>query len=155
VEKAHGRIELRSIRTRPTDPATLGLAGTQQLIRLERIRQTVRQGQIMKTQTEIAYGFTTLSAAEASPTRLLKLCRSHWSIENGQHDRRDRTQDEDRCQVWDTSSARNFSLFRSLTIFLYEQQRDRSDGRKSLPDYQRHVARQWPRLLRHLMPEKE
>lgn len=139
----------------PTDPATLGLAGAEQLFRVERHRQIVRKGQIVKTQKEIVYGFTTLSSQKASPTRLLQLIRDHWSIENGQHHRRDRTQDEDRCQVRDTQSARNLSLFRSLAIFLYQQQRTRSDGQKSLPDFERHMAHHWPRLLRRFMPQEE
>ena len=138
----------------PTDPATLGLAGAEQLIRLERIRETVRKGQVIKTEKEIAYGFTSLSAEEAPPKFLLSLCRSHWSIENGQHHRRDRTQDEDRCQVRETRSARNLSLFRSLTIFMHERQRARSDGQKSLPDFERHMDHHWPRLLRHFMPKE-
>jgi predicted transposase YbfD/YdcC len=124
------------------------------LVRLERIRQTVRKGEIIKTQKEIVFGFTSLSPAQATPRALLELYREHWSIENGQHHRRDRTQDEDRCQVRETRSARNLSLLRSLAIFLFEQQRSRSDGQKSLPDYQRHVARHWPRL-RSLLPSAQ
>jgi hypothetical protein len=57
---------------------------------------------------------------EASPQRLLELARAHWSIENGQNYRRDRTQDEDRCSVRDSTTARNLSLFRSLAIFLFK-----------------------------------
>jgi len=155
VDKEHGRIEQRSIWTLPTDPATLGLAGAEQLIRLERVRETVRKGQVIKTQKEIVFGFSTLSADEASPERHLQLYRNHWSIENRQHHRRDRTQDEDRCQVHETRSARNLPPFRSLAIFLYEQHPHRSDAQKSLPDYQRHVAHQWPRLLRRFMPTEK
>jgi predicted transposase YbfD/YdcC len=81
----------------PTDPATLGLAGARQVIRVQRVRQTVRQGKTIKMETEIAYAVTSFSAEQASPKRLLKLLRAHWTIENGQHYRRDRTQDEDRC----------------------------------------------------------
>ena len=136
----------------PTDPATLGLAGARQVIRVERVRQTVRNGKTVKIEKEIVYAVTSLSPEQASPKRLLQLLRDHWTIENGQHHRRDRTQDEDRCQVHETRSARNLSLFRSLAIFLFEQQRGRSDGKKSLPDFERHVFRHWPRLIRRLMP---
>lgn len=135
----------------PTDPATLGLAGARQVIRIERVRQTVRKGKTIKIEKETAYAVTSLAPAQASPKRLLKLLRDHWTIENGQHHRRDRTQDEDRCQVHETMSARNLSLFRSLAIFLFEQQRGRSEGKKSLPDFERHVARHWPRMIRRFI----
>lgn len=139
----------------PTDPATLGLAGVRQVIRVERVRQIVRKGKTIKIQTEIAYAVTSLSPEQASPKQLLKLLRSHWTIENGQHYRRDRTQDEDRCQVHETMSARNLSLFRSLAIFLFEQQRRRSEGKKSLPDFERHVFRHSARMIRRLMPQAQ
>jgi predicted transposase YbfD/YdcC len=117
-----------------------------------RARHTLRQGKTIKIETEIVYALTSLSPEQASPKRLLKLLREHWTIENGQHYRRDRTQDEDRCQVRETMSARNLSLLRSLAIFLFEQQRQRSDGKKSLPDFERHIFRHWARLIRLLMP---
>lgn len=137
----------------PTDPATLGLPGVRQVIRVKRVRQIVRKGKTIKIGTEIAYAVTSLSPEQASPKRLLKLLRDHWTIENGQHYRRDRTQDEDRCQVHETRSARNLSLFRSLAIFLFELQRGRSDGKKSLPDFERHVFRHSAQMIRRFMPK--
>jgi predicted transposase YbfD/YdcC len=128
------------------------LAGARQVIRLERIRQTVRKGEIIKTETAIFYFVTSLPPEKASPKKLLKLARGHWSIENGQHYRRDRTQDEDRCQVHYTMAARTLSLFRSLAIFLYEEQRGRSEGKKSLPDFERHIMRQPTRMIHRFMP---
>lgn len=138
-----------------TDPATMGLAGARQVLRVERVRQTVRKGKTIKIEKEIVYALTSLSPEQASPKRLLKLLRDHWTIENGQHHRRDRTQDEDRCQVRETMSARNLSLFRSLAIFLFEQQRGRSDGKKSLPDFERHICRHSAGMIRRLMPQAQ
>jgi predicted transposase YbfD/YdcC len=135
----------------PIDPATLGLAGAAQLIRIQRRVQTVRQGEVIKETTEIAYLVTSLWTDEATPAQLLQWVRVHWSIENGQHFRRDRTQDEDRCTVRNTTSARNLCLFRSLAIFLHEQQRQRKGGKKSLPDYQRKVLRRPSPLIQRLM----
>ena len=82
--------------------------------------------------------YTTLTPDEAGPERLLQLAREHWSIENGQHHRRDRTQREDNCPVRDTRTGRNLSLFRSLAIFLFEQQRQPKGGKASLPDLESH-----------------
>jgi predicted transposase YbfD/YdcC len=66
----------------------------------------------------------------------LELARDHWSIENGHHYRRDRTQDEDRRTVRDINTARTLSLFRSLTIFLCKTQHPRKGVKPSLPDFQ-------------------
>ena len=77
--------------------------------------------------------------------------RDHWKIENGQYHRRDRTQDEDRCTVRETNAARVRSLFRSLAICLHEQPRGKSAGKKSLPDFERHVCRQPGAMIRRFM----
>jgi hypothetical protein len=70
--------------------------------------------------------------------------------------RRDRTQDEDRCPVRDTPAARNLSLFRSLAIFLFKAQSQGKDGKKSLPDFERHVHRKpWGLIRRFTQPRHE
>jgi len=152
VDKGHGRIETRRLWCQPIDPATLGLAGAAQLIRLERDVQEVRRGQVIKETHEVAFPFTSLWPEEAGPERLQELSRNHWSIENGQHHRRDRTQDEDRCPVRATIAARNLSLFRSLAIFLLEAQRSHQGPKPSLPDFERQICRQPWGLIRRFMP---
>ena len=97
----------------------------------------LRGGKITKTTNETRYGVSSLYPKEAGPARLLGLIRGYWCIETKQHYRRDHTQREDHCQVRDTSTARNLSLMRSLAIFLYERQRNRRNGKQSLPDWQR------------------
>ena len=134
-----------------TDPEAVGLAGAAQLIRIERRVQTLRKGQVIKDTTEVAYLVTSFWGDEASPKQLLHWARVYWSIENGQHFRRDRTQDEDRCTVRETTTARNLSLFRTLAIFLYERQRSVKEGKKSLPDYERKTLRAPGSLIRRLM----
>lgn len=136
-----------------TDPQTLGLAGAAQAIRVHRHVQHVRRGVVFKETDEVAFALTSLWPQEAGPDRLQDLVRSHWSIENGQHHRRDRTQDEDRCTVRDTTAARNLSLFRSLTIFLFERQRPRKDAKKSLPDFERQNCRQPWALIRRFVSD--
>lgn len=129
----------------------MGLAGAAQLVRIERKVDVVRRGQVLKHSEEIAFELTSLWPEEAGPERLLQLVRDKWKIENGQHYRRDRTQDEDRCMVGETNSARLLSLFRSLAIFLHEQQCGQSGGQKSLPDFERRVCQQPGALLRRFM----
>ena len=129
----------------------MGLAGAAQLLRIERKVDAVRRGQVIKHTEEIAYQVTSLWPEEAGPQRLLELVRDHWKIENGQHYRRDRTQDEDRCTVAETNSARLLSLFRTLAIFLHEQQRGKKGGKKSLPDFERRVCQQPDAMIRRFM----
>jgi predicted transposase YbfD/YdcC len=143
VDKDHGRIETRELWCVATDPKAMRLAGVAQVVRIHSHCQIVRQGQVIKETDDTRFAVTTYWPEEAGPERLLDLARSHWSIENGQHYRRDRTQDEDRCPVWNTTAARNLSLFRSLAIFLFKRQARDQDGKKSLPDFERHVHR-WP-----------
>jgi predicted transposase YbfD/YdcC len=122
----------------PTDPAAIGLAGVAQVVRIHRHTQHLRKGKVYKETDEGVFAVTTLVPEEAGPDQLLQLAREHWSIENGQHHRRDRTQREDNCTVRDTSTGRNLSLFRSLAIFLFEQQRKPKGGQASLPDAESH-----------------
>ena len=97
----------------------------------------LRRGQVVKHTEETVYGVSSFWPDEADEYRLLALARDHWQIENGQHHRRDRTQDEDRCLVRETNTVRVLSLFPSLAIFLYEGQRGRRGGQRSLPDFER------------------
>ena len=85
-----------------------------QVVRIHCHTQEVRQGKVIKETDDTRFAVTSYWSEEADPNRLLELGRGHWSIENGQYYRRDRTQDEDRCPVRDTTAARNLSLFRSL-----------------------------------------
>jgi len=149
VDKEHGRIETRELWGTPTDPREIGLAGVAQVVRLHCHAQIVRQGQVIKETDETRFAVSTFWTQEADPDRLLRIGRAHWSIENGQHYRRDRTQDEDRCTVSDPVTARNLSLFRSLAIFLFKQQEGKKGGKKSLPDFERQVYRKpWAIICR-------
>jgi len=129
------------------DGATLGLAGAAQIFRLDQQVDYLRRGQVTKTTRETRYGVLSLSPAEAAPDRVLVLVRGYWGIETRQHYRRDHTQREDHCQVRHPTAARNLALLRSLAIFLYEQQRGRRGGQRSLPDWQRKNHRQPNPLL--------
>lgn len=111
--------------------------------------QEVRQGEVIKETDDVRFGLSTYYPEEAGPEQLLELARDHWSIENGQHYRRDRTQDEDRCPVHDFTAARNLCLFRSLSIFLFKAQAKRPDGKASLPDFEHHIHRRpWGLICR-------
>lgn len=134
----------------PIQPEDVALAGAAQLIRIQRQVNTVRKGRVIKTTTEVVYAVTSRWTDQTTPDPLLALARDHWTIENRQHHRRDRTQDEDRCLVRKPRSARNLSLFRTLVIYLFERQRPRAGACRSLPDFQRHCCRQPGRAIARL-----
>ena len=123
------------------------------MARLHRHTQYLRQGKVYKETDETVFAVTTLTPQEAGPERLLQLAREHWSIENGQHHRRDRTQREDNCTVRDTPTARNLSLLRSLAIFLFQQQRKTRGAKVSLPDFEsRNHSHPWTLIHRFMDP---
>jgi predicted transposase YbfD/YdcC len=126
----------------------MGLAGVAQVVRIHCHTQIVRRGKVIKETDDTRFAVTSYWPQEAGPDRLQELGRSHWSIENGQYHRRDRTQDEDRCPVRETTAARNLSLFRSLAIFLFKRQAQSKGAKKSLPDFERHVHRKPWGLIR-------
>ena len=128
----------------------MGLAGVAQVVRIRCHAQTVRKGKVVKESDDVRFAVTTYSPQEAGHDALLTLARDHWSIENGQHYRRDRTQDEDRCPVRDSPTARNLSLFRSLAIFLFKHQATAKDAKESLPDFEAHVHRKPWEMIRRL-----
>jgi hypothetical protein len=94
IEKGHGRLEQRVL------TASSMLADYQdwpylaQVVKVERTRTTK-----LKETHEVAYGITSLPAADADAARLLALGRGHWRIENGLHYRRDVTLQEDASRV--------------------------------------------------------
>jgi predicted transposase YbfD/YdcC len=126
----------------------MGLAGVAQVVRSHCHTQIVRRGEVIKETDDTRFAVTSYWPQEAGPDRLQELSRSHWSIENGQYHRRDRTQDEDRCPVRETTTARNLSLFRSLAIFLFKAQSRAKGAKHSLPDFERHVHRKPWGLIR-------
>ena len=149
MDKDHGRIETRQLWSVTTDPKTMGLAGVAQVVRIRCHAQEIRRGQITKESDDVRFAVTSYWPQEAPPDRLMNLARAHWSIENGQHYRRDRTQDEDRCTVADTFAARHLCLFRSLAIFLFQRQAKTPGGPKSLPDYEHQIHRKpWGLICR-------
>lgn len=146
IAKEHGRVEERTLWMIPVDAATVGLAGAAIIFRIDRKVEYLRKGRVTKTTYETAYCVTSLWPEDVTGEMLLALVRGYWAIEIQQHYRRDHTQREDHCRVRNTTAARNLSLMRSMAIFLYERQRRRPTGKKSLPDWQRKNTRQ-PRAL--------
>lgn len=115
VNSGHGRIEKRTLTTSSLLQETCTWPGAKQVFQLERETQLVARG---VTRAEVAYGITSLSAAEADPKRLLELVRTHWEQENGLHYRRDVTLAEDACRVAHWGVAHALAILNNLVLAL-------------------------------------
>jgi hypothetical protein len=78
VEKGHGRLERRWIRTSPdlNDFLYRDWGEVGQVFRLQRERTIKGQKSI-----EVIYGWTSLAPQRCSPQRLLGFIRAHWAVE--------------------------------------------------------------------------
>ena len=119
TDKGHGRQARRTLRrttrrTKTQDGAGLkqGFAGTR-----ERTIQGV-------TPRETVYGIPSWSVAEAEAGRLLALTRGHWEIENGLHDKRDVTLQEDASRVRREGTPQVLAALRNRIIQLLERRAD-------------------------------
>lgn len=113
-EKGHGRREYRRLAVIDLAKGYLDWPGAKQVFQIERRRQP-KSG---KCSHEIVYGVTSLSVEKASPERLMRLIRGHWTIENRSHWVRDVTFDEDRSQVRVGHTPQVMAAFRNTIIGL-------------------------------------
>jgi predicted transposase YbfD/YdcC len=96
TDKGHGRLETRRLTVSSLLAESSDWPHLAQVFRLER---TVTERKTGERHTEVVYGLTSLSAAVASPQRLLALVRGHWGIESQLHWRRDVLFHEDQTRT--------------------------------------------------------
>jgi predicted transposase YbfD/YdcC len=101
-----------------------------------------------RTRTEVAYGVTSLTAAQASPERAAGLTRGHWEIER-LHWVRDVTFREDASRIRTGQGPRVMATLRNLAVGLLHQA-GRSDIAAALRWMHRDPAR--PLALLGLSP---
>jgi predicted transposase YbfD/YdcC len=75
ANKAHGRLEERTLTASSLLNDYLDWPGLGQVFKLERRFTTLATGTVYR---EVQYGLTSLTATEASPQRLLEIVRSEW-----------------------------------------------------------------------------
>ena len=149
--KDHGRLELRELWALPIDPEPMGFCASAQIVRIHRHFTDLATG---KESDDIVLAITSV-APLADPSDnahdLLEIARGQWTIENKNHYVRDRTYDEDRCQVRNPNSAQILATLRSLASFLAKKgvHRPRSERQKNTPalnrfcQYHRTLALRW------------
>lgn len=113
VDKAHGRVENRTLRT--TTLLTLHhlWPGLAQGFEVRRER-TVKG----KKTIEVVYGITSLTEGEADASRLSEWTRDHWHVENRLHYVRDVTMGEDACRVRTGAAPQVLAALRNAVVHL-------------------------------------
>lgn len=126
VTKAHGRLEERTLTASSLLNGYLDWPGLGQVFKLERRFTTLATGAVHH---EIQYGLSSLTAAEASPQRLLEIVQSEWGIENGLHYRRDVTFHEDHTRISHKPLGRAMACLNNLVIGLLNHHGFRNHAR--------------------------
>ena len=114
-EKAHGRIERRTIWTSDELKGYVKFPYAEQVFKVHRTVEFVKSG---KFREEVVYGISSLSPNRADAEKLLEYNRGHWEIENRVHYVRDVTFDEDRSQVCIGNGPRVMASLRNLVMSL-------------------------------------
>jgi len=113
LDQGHGRLEQRRLTASSALHDSLDWPCVGQVVNIERETSHCRQ---QHTRSEIVYGMTSWPAAKADAARLMALVRNHWSIENGWHDRRDVTFQEDACRMQSRMAAQVLAVLNHLAI---------------------------------------
>lgn len=115
LDKGHGRIEERTLSCSSRLADQIAWPSVSQVFCLSREALECRT---QKRSCQTCYGITSLVPMEASAERLLELARSHWSVENGLHYRRDVTFKEDSCRMKSHTAAEALAVCNNLTLGL-------------------------------------
>jgi len=115
LDSEHGRIEQRHLTASDELPHYMDWPGLKQVFMVERKAIIKKTGEC---RAETVYGITSLSAEQADASRLMKLVRCHWHIENRSHWVRDVTFDEDRSQVRSGNIPQVMAALRNTAIGL-------------------------------------
>jgi hypothetical protein len=113
VEKGHGRIVTRRVRTSDALAGYSSFPGLKQVIEVTRQRISTKTGEVTH---EVEYGITNLGPEEADAKTLMGLMRGHWSIENRNNHVRDDSWREDRQVYRRGSGAYAMSVLLSMAL---------------------------------------
>jgi hypothetical protein len=113
TEKAHGRVDLRSIRVSSELTSYSDWPGLEQVFEIRRCWQS--KGVCKEA---VRYGVTSLPATIAIPERVLALKRGHWGIENCLHYVKDVTMGEDQSTIHKDNGPKIMAALRNTAISL-------------------------------------
>ena len=131
----------------------MGFYGAAQVTRIHRHFLHLKSGKQSDETVLAITGLAPTPDPKLNAEVLLEIARGHWGIENGNHYVRDRSYDEDRCQVREPNSAQILATLRSLARFLAKQQahRPRNAHQCTTPAFNRFCAANRNQAIRWLM----
>lgn len=131
----------------------MGFYGAAQVARIHRRFVHLKSGKESDETVFAITGLAPVPEVTANGQRLLEIARGQWSIENGNHYVRDRSYDEDRCQVREPNSAQILATLRSLARFLAKQDVHRPCGahQRTTPSFNRFCDAHRNQTIRWLM----
>jgi predicted transposase YbfD/YdcC len=115
TDKGHGRIETRRLTASSLLAESSDWPHLAQVFKLERTVRILKTGEC---RSEVVYGVTSLTAAEATPDRLLQIVRGHWGIESKLHWRRDVLFHEDQTRTKSPTFGQALAAINNLVIGL-------------------------------------
>jgi predicted transposase YbfD/YdcC len=131
-DKAHGRLEQRTLESTTALNDYLEWPGVAQVLRRTCQRTELKSG---KTMTHVRLAITSLPRTLVSLEQIAALWRRHWTIENQLHHVRDVSFGEDRCQVHTGTAPQALAAFRNGILALL-----RHEGWPSPPTAFRHFS---------------
>jgi predicted transposase YbfD/YdcC len=131
-EKAHGRLETRTLRAGAAHIEDVAWPGVQQVVRRECERIALKTGVVSR---EVSYGVTSLAPKRAGAAAIEALWRGHWTIENRVHHVRDVTFAEDAGHAAQGNTAHALASVRNALMYLF-----RRAGWHSIPDALAHYG---------------
>lgn len=139
VDKAHGRLETRTLESTTGDCPFLNWPGATHIARRTCERHVYRTG---KTARTVTYGVTNLPGAESSAALLERLWRGYWAIESRSHYVRDVTLGEDANHMHTGHAPQALAAIRNGLLALW-----RRAGWSSIADAVRATAATVPAAL--------
>ena len=112
----HGRLDTRSIECIIPLEGLFTFPHAKQMFRITRERKHVKSGKVSICH---AYGISSLCHERATPEHLLSPSRRHWTIENGNHRRRDTAFHEDACLARTGHGPANNVAFSNLALAIF------------------------------------
>ncbi len=151
------RVENHQIWCLPATGEQVGFTAAQQVFAVRRI--AIEKSNVGSDCDEISYGITSLPFFESKQKNaetVLAIRRKHWSIESKSHNSRDKTYQEDTCQVRNHTAARTLTAFRQLAIFmsLNEAHTPKNDRDCCVPEFNRFCSYNRDDMLEWFMNAK-
>jgi hypothetical protein len=133
VEWNKGRLESRTIQTRPITGETLCFPFAAQIAQLRR-QCSSRNGEVVSL-------VTSLEPAQLNAQDWLRNNRLAWAIENGLHLRLDVSQNDDRCRIRTPKGLWIMGMFRRVanSLFAHWQSQHPKPKHKTTTDFQSYI----------------